>query len=76
MIKKSNPEWAEKGYGNHSCNDCGNKSCPISNYLSTPNTCSYYDPPIAHSGVYPDWYIKELDEMARTGVVCSIVGEK
>ena len=54
-----------QGYGNHSCNDCGNKSCPISNHLSKPNECSYYDPPMANTVEYPQWYIKELEDMAK-----------
>ena len=61
-------------YGNHSCNDCGNKSCPISNHLSKPNECSYYDPPTANTVKYPQWYIKELEDMAKLGVVCHYGG--
>lgn len=62
-----------KNYGNHSCNDCGYKSCPISNHSSQPNECSYYDPPIANTQKYPDWYVKELDDMAKKGVVCPVI---
>ncbi len=62
-----------QGYGNHSCNECGNKACPISNHSSIPNSCSYYDPPMSNTIEYPAWYYKELNDMAKLGVVCPVV---
>jgi len=60
-------------YGNHSCNDCMDKKCPISNHLALPNDCSYYDPPTSARRIYPEWRTRELMDMANLGVVCPVV---
>jgi len=54
------------GYGNHSCAECFNKQCPISNFSKAPNGCSYYDPPNGSwEKRYPTWYFRELRQIAK-----------
>lgn len=54
----------ENTYGNHSCNDCKNKTCPISEHSDKPNGCSFYWPPMGTT--YPgEWYYRELDSIAE-----------
>ena len=51
-------------YGNHSCNDCKTKNCPISHHSNKPNMCSYYWPPIANTSPSSGYY-QSLNKIAK-----------
>lgn len=62
----------QEGYGNHSCNDCLNQRCPITNYIAIkyggsdkPNSCSFYWPPNTPDYVPRHDYHGELQQIAK-----------
>lgn len=62
----------QEGYGNHSCEDCLNASCPITSHVSEkvggsdkPNSCSYYLPPNVPNYVPQHDYHGELQQIAE-----------
>lgn len=57
-----------KGYGNHSCGDCLNYTCPLQPYLGKqkePNRCSFYWPPNLPNWEPGEWYNRELSKIAK-----------